>query len=115
MSRRRILAAAKRKGIVLETLDWDYDISRSGRIASWEVGLDEASAQAIEHADPSYKSRPDLLYCPELFLNAEAVIEWLNGFPDINSFTDLTAFSPSVENHSNLVNKPSENGIAGGS
>ncbi len=80
MSKRKIMSAARRKGLTFETLDWDYDVSRGGNVWRWEVELDEASAEAIETADPSYRQRPDLLYCSELFLNADDVVEWLNGF-----------------------------------
>lgn len=46
MSKRQILAAAKRKGVSFALLDWSIQTTPGGTVGCWEAQIDEATEAA---------------------------------------------------------------------
>lgn len=79
MSKRQILAAAKRKGITFDELYFNRQcVSPEEIVSAWEIRLSEESENAIYDIDPSLNFAPDLWTTP-------MVLEWIETLPDIRA------------------------------
>lgn len=76
MSKRKIEAALRRKGLSCSTLQYDHQVSPGEMVGGWTVELTEQSEVAIEAADPNFSD-----WEPDCF-NSEEVLEWVASLPD---------------------------------
>lgn len=93
MSKRKIEAALKRKGLVCYILEYSHQATPGEMVGGWEIELDEDSTVAVLLADPRLDFE-DLQ--PDCF-NTGEVLGWINGLPDVSAPTPTPLPLPSVQ------------------
>lgn len=79
MSKRIIISALKKKGLAVETLDYDWQITPEEKVPAWDVVLTEDSEEAVLVACPDY----DDWYRD--FANTDDVLRWIETLPDCSA------------------------------
>lgn len=77
MSKKKIEAALRRKGLSCSILEYNLQATPGEMVGGWEVQLDERSEGLVDDVDPDF----ELIHLPE-FYNATEVLEWVETLPD---------------------------------
>lgn len=81
MSKRKIEAALRRKGLSCSVLEYGQHICPGEIVSAWTIELDGQSEELIFAADPNFDD-----YEPDCF-NTEEALEWVQTLPDCSKST----------------------------
>lgn len=76
MSRKKIEAALRRKGLSCAVLEYNHQVTPGEVVGGWEIELDERSEELVATADASFDD-----WEPDCF-NATAALDWVASLPD---------------------------------
>jgi hypothetical protein len=76
MSKKKIEAALRRKGLSCSTLEYNHHITPGEAVGGWDIELDERSEDLVADADPDFDD-----WEPDCF-NAVEALEWVASLPD---------------------------------
>lgn len=80
MSKRQIIAAAKRKGITFDEIYFDRQcVTPEEIVSAWIIELSPESEEAIASADPEFNN-----FTPDVW-NTPMALSWVESLPDIRA------------------------------
>lgn len=76
MSKKKIEAALRRKGLSCSTLEYNQQVTPGEVVSGWDIELDDRSEELVAAADPAFDDwEPDCL-------NSSDALEWVASLPD---------------------------------
>lgn len=76
MSKKKIEAALRRKGLSCAILEYNYQVTPGEVVGGWEIELDERSEELVAVTDPGFND-----WEPDCFNTSEA-LEWVASLPN---------------------------------
>lgn len=83
MSKKKIEAALRRKGLYCATLEYTHQVTPGEVVGGWEIELDDRSEELVAVADPEFDD-----WEPDCF-NASEALEWVENLPDCSASVEV--------------------------